>query len=474
MSNPWNSNRRRSLALVLFFLLGAEADTARGEAGAPAIVVENIESGETVRHSLVLLRGRLPEGAERLEIANLDAPAYAEPIRCLLHEGKFRALVELAPGRNRLTLRAGDDTPSRAFELSFKPQENPHYVRLVWMTDSSGDTTFAAPNDETPQDYENRLRTAGLLMQAFTAERMHESGYGRRTFRLERDADARVVVRTLRGPLTMAEYHAISDQGRWYGGVHRWINQEHKDAYAKNCVVAAYTRKDPETGELRSHTALGGGNLGLFGGASVFSWPSSVAEAADVMLDDSRFDASRVHDDSVGRSTIWGLASTTIGATLHEMGHSFGLPHVEDPRGIMRRGFDQFNRFFTFYDPSSGRSRNRVYFEPDQEAYFAPISASYLRWSPWLQLDNTTLSEAKPVVRLDRQAGLVECSCPAGVTWVGFHAGDTINAFREFNAEAPPEQVTIRLAEIEAELRGRPITQIRALSAGGVEGSERL
>ena len=47
-------------------------------------------------------------------------------------------------------------------------------------------------------------------------------------------------------------------------------------------------------------------------------------------MDTTRINPKEFMSDSIFRHTYWGAASTTIGATLHEMGHTFGLPHTND------------------------------------------------------------------------------------------------------------------------------------------------
>lgn len=433
------------------------------------VTVTNHKHGSTVRYSVVLLRGTLSSGQSEFRIENENAPEHAGKVPIAVDKQRFKALVELSPGKNRLHFFGGDIKLAESFELDYQPQTNPHYVRLIWMTDRSGKTEFATPSPDWPQDHESRLRTAALLMQTFTAERMHQLGYGRRTFRLQRDESGQVVVHTWKGPLSKKEYYEMGDSGRWWNNVRQWIDREHPDPLAKNVVLAAYTRKDARTGEMKGHTALGGANLGLFGSASVFSWPRDIESAIDAFHDTSTFDVTKVHDDSVGRSNIWGLASTTIGATLHETGHAFGLPHCTDRFGIMTRGFDHFNRAFTFYNPPSGRNKQRVSFSPNQEAYFAPVSASYLRWSRWFQLDEQPNSDDRPVIKIDKDSDSVKINCAAGIPWVGFHVGGDIHAFREYDAADPPTELEIPLADISKSVGGKTLSRIRAMSSGGLE-----
>ncbi len=387
----------------------------------------------------------------------------------MFRDGKFKVLVELSQGKNTIQF-LGKGNARYEFNLHYKPQTNPYYVRVIWMTDKTGDTKFAVPNDNVSQDYEARLRTAAELMQTFTADRMNELGLGFKTFRLERDNEGKVVVHTLKAQQAAQKYYEMNDQV-WWRDVYRWLNTRHPDDKAKNMVLAAFTRKDIATGKMKAHTALGGGNLGLFGSGSVFSWPRSIESASEVFLDSTRFDTKNVHDDSVGRSNLLGLASTTMGATLHEMGHTFGLMHVRDPRGIMSRGFDHFNRAFTFSEPPSGRNKRTIYHTAAKEARFAPISGSMLQWSKWFQLDQKqSKSEKGPRIRYDASRGVYSIESNAGIPWVGFQTGPhDVTAYKEYKTKPLPQKIEITAEEIKRLLGKAPFVRLTTIDAEGGE-----
>lgn len=294
-------------------------------------------------------------------------------------DGRFRGLVALAPGDNELEI-AGEQTVVTRED----PPENTPFVRTIYMTDSTGDTAYPSPDPHVAQRYTDKLDTSMKLLQAFTADACERAGIGRRTFRLELDDADRVQVHVLRGELPAAAYYELDDHA-WYETVAREVHREFgEDAPVKNVVIAAYTRFDTSTGQPLGHTALGGGDLGLFGSGDLFSWPDELTDVLRVFHDVTPVDPATTFDDSSGRSVIWGLASTTLGATIHEIGHCFGLPHCADPFCIMTRGFDHLNRAFAVIEPPSAQSAAPVSFDDDEIARFCKSCARTLARCDWL------------------------------------------------------------------------------------------
>lgn len=425
------------------------------------ISVTNHEDNSTVRYPVILLRGEVPKDCGELGIKIGETTS-----RVVRYQDRFKSLVQLTEGENLIQLHSKNPKHDLELRVTYSPQTNPHYVRLIWMTDSTGKTDYATLNLDDAQDFESRMQTAANLMQTFTAEKMHDIGLPRKTFRLERDDEGNPIVHVFKGDREADYYYSIKDR-QWWQEIYQWVNREHPDPMAKNMVLAAYTRKDPDTGELQAHTALGGGNLGLFGSASVFSWPKNLDEAIDTFQDDSTFDSSVVNNDSAGRDTIWGLASTTIGASLHEMGHTFDLPHCTDGRGIMTRGFDQFNRAFTFADPPSGHNRKTRHFGLEREAYFSPVSATYLQLSPWFQLDPREQTGDSPRIKFENNGDAI-ITCKDGIAWLGFYVDSDVHAFNEYlSAEEKPTELKLTQAEMSDLLNGKSVSSIRAVSSTG-------
>lgn len=436
------------------------------------VKVSNFKPQDLVRHPVVLIRGEVESDAGSITLRTAQGTARPMETTGLVHEGKFKALVQLLPGGNSIELKSDRSVLPAKLKITYKPMTNPYYVRLIWLADSEGNTDYATPEDGFPQNYAERLTTAALLMQCFTAERMQELGYGRRTFRLETDPAGKVVVHTVRVPQPAAHYQEMGDGLAIWGELNQFINSRHADKFAKNLALMSFTRKDPATGRMLAHTALGGGNFGLFGSATVFSWPDSVEAVQQAFLDDRKYDVSRVHDDSVGRGTCWGLASTTLGATLHEMCHTFGLPHCRDSRCIMTRGFDRLNRFYTFSETLPGRPPD--FFPAESEAWFAPVSASRLRWSPWFQPEDPgRRNDPGPEVTFDAKKDTLTIEARAGIRVLGFWDGSDIRGFQEFRDKAP-RKVTLTLQEIMDLNGGKKPDKVTAVDGDGRDGELNL
>ncbi len=382
-----------------------------------ALKVENLKDGEELRYSVPILRGALSNDATAISLVNTSSKRSTRDMTGLVYKGQFKILADLVPGTNNLVLKT--DKPGDgelAFSLVFKPQTNPYFVRAIYLTDSTGDTTYQTPLADDPQDYKGKLSTALLIMQSFTAERLNDLGFGRRTFKLELDDSGCVVVHDFKCPAPAETYYAMNDQA-WYASMASKLAPLYPTKLAKNFVVAAYTRWDPVAKKAKAHTALGGGGQGLFGGASLYAWPRRLQDVQSAFMNPTRVDKEKVMDDSAFRNTFWGVASTTIGACLHEVGHAFGLPHTREPLDIMTRGFDRFNRAFTFVDPPSGVNKVARDFPPDKIGCFAPISAAYLAANRWFALDKRDWLEKKTTKLVLRDQKLV-CESESGICYM--------------------------------------------------------
>ncbi|ELT86967.1 hypothetical protein CAPTEDRAFT_95709 [Capitella teleta] len=94
----------------------------------------------------------------------------------------------------------------------------------------------------------------------------------------------------------------------------------------------------------KGHTALGGGGLALYGSGNMHTWAASLEEFVPRFTDNRKIDRKVLMDDSAYREFHWANYSTSLGASLHELGHTLDLAHT--PTGVMARGFDDLYRVF--------------------------------------------------------------------------------------------------------------------------------
>lgn len=448
-------HRRRAfvVAAILTTLLAIETTTRLQavDGGAAPIRLTNYQGGETIRYPVALLVGKLTDKSlTAVHLINASSNRPTAKIDGQATDGTFKVLAELVPGENHLTLHAG--RAALPLKLRYEPPTSNYFVRAIYMTDSTGDTAYQSQRDNDPQDFAAKFDTAMKLMQTLTAERMHDLGYDRQTFNLELDKDGKVIVHVVHGQLKATEYYAMKDQA-WYGKVNREMSTAFDMQFSKNVVIVSYTRFDPVTRKTYGHTALGGGNMGLFGSGDLFTWPSSLQDVQPAFTDAKKIDRDRVIDDSAGRGTFWGAASTTMGATLHEMGHAFGLPHTRVGFDIMTRGFDHFNRVFVTAEPGHKHSPKAggEPFASEEMAAFAPISAEALLTSRWFAADRREYSQTNDVeMRLDAKGEAIVVRSETGIRYFSASAAGNAIFYRSPPRDKPaPKSVTISLAEIE-------------------------
>jgi len=461
--------------LVLAFLSCAAAaeQQAAPPADQPAIRLANYKDGEVIRYPVPLIRGALADPhADSISAVNTTSNRDTREMRGLVHKSQFKVLAELVPGVNKLLLRSGKN--ELPLTLEYKPQTNSYFVRAVYLTDNTGNTAYQTPIEKDPQDYAAKLDTLMKILQTFTAERLNDLGFGRLTFNLELDEQGKVKVHLFKCADAAEKYYQMPDQN-WYGNIAGQLEKPFPTAKAKNLVVAAYTRYDPALKKAKGHTALGGGGQALFGSGNMFTWPSRLADVQPAFMNATRIDTAKMMSDSVGRHTFWAAASTTIGACLHELAHTFGLPHSKEPLDIMTRGIDQFNRAFTFMDPVSARNKNEIVFPESRVACFPPISAAALTPCRWLAPDDRTYDDrARMSITLDPQCRSLIVASDKDIRYVGFDVnGDAVH----FAAPDPqkPEQARRMSLDLAALLKDRLKTEefnIRVINDQGVTKHE--
>jgi len=347
-----------------------------------AINVANYSDGDVARFPVVLLRGTIQTNESNVVVVeNLSSSRKSRVARAQAFDSSFKALVELTPGENLLSISVG--SARRELTLFYRRSGNPYFVRLVYFVDSSGNASFDSPTQEDgfSADYCAKMQTCALLWQTAIAERLFDSGYGRRSFTLEFDANDDVVVWTQRGKRKASEYCAMSETER-YRAIYREILSG--DAYsdrAKYFVIVAFARR--RENDVDGRVALGGGRVAMLDSSLLFEYFDSLDEVQERLGDASPI-MERYLRDAAYRNARWALASSAVGAGLHELGHIFGLGHTDDPNDFMSRGFDRFNRIFCVYEPKTVSSEGGKVGENETPKWNKKNAEKLVR-SRWIQ-----------------------------------------------------------------------------------------
>lgn len=433
-----------SLSCLLGILSVHAAEDAR-----PQIAVANYANGETVRYPLVLLRGTLSDATlESVTVINESSKLDSREMAGNARKGRFKALAELVPGKNRLVVQA--DKSRLPFTLTYKPQTNPYKIRAVLFADKTGDPTYDTPFKDDSQDYKAKWDASLKLLQTFTADEMHRQGYGRKTFNLELDDNGKVIVHIVKGRGSFEEMQKISGYDA-YDASGAAIGEQLPAGHFKNLVCVAFSRHIKGTGAATAYAALGGGDVALMGGACFYAWPTGVKNIRKTFMGDEQIDEMNFHADDVGRFAVWATAATTVGSGLHEIGHALTLPHTKNySNGIMLRGADTLNRYLGFVDPPCRQHKEYREFNDDGEPCWSDVCAASLAASRWMAMDDRRYTEKNTIgYSLDAGTGDVVVRSEEGLAFVCVEIPGASEKFdKRASLASLPKEIRLPLADI--------------------------
>ncbi|MGN1064762.1 MAG: hypothetical protein ACI4QC_05080, partial [Thermoguttaceae bacterium] len=301
-------------ATALVFILPSDGQGEESEAVNPTkedIIIDNYAPDESQSYPLALLQGHVSETTESIVVVeNLSSARNSRISRSPIVSKRFKVLIELVPGENRLTVSAGKKR--KDLRLFYRKSSNPYFVRLIYFVDSSGETGIKTPpdwKDSEPQDYASKLRIAGMLWQTATAESFNASRLGRRTFSLEFDSNDNVVVWIQRGQKTADEYLALSEKERFKQIYQEIISGNAGSVFARYFVIVSLSNTGLDHGGLCESVALGGGRVGMLDASTFFSWPQTIESVAGFLTDPSPIPEVYLHD-SAYRNARWALTSS--------------------------------------------------------------------------------------------------------------------------------------------------------------------
>ncbi|XP_053625386.1 uncharacterized protein LOC128683615 [Plodia interpunctella] len=339
-----------------------------------SIFVTNFQNGESVNYSLVLIKGIITRGNSNNQdkiLCTTSCDGIQKKTEWNVHNGEFKVIVQLKRGENIIELQHTEQHRKIIF-LDYTPRKTNLRVTPVYIICQGHDGYFQSPydNENSVESACKRLALGSKLIQSITAEKLFESGVGRKTFQLEHEVDSKkpeCIV--FRSTLNVNKARKMKQAELWtHFGRELMLSDlgsnERKFLGFVSCTRFKGTDIDkPMTHDeivslTEAYAALGGGGLALFGTACLYTWPESVEEIIPKFLDTTPVNTRRFMDDSGYRGTFGGCFATTLGSVFHELGHTFDLGHTKD--GIMGRGFDNIDRVFTVGDKRSSMVKDNM------------------------------------------------------------------------------------------------------------------
>jgi hypothetical protein len=318
------------------------------------IIIHNLKPNETVHYDLIIIKGAIRDKQKSTcRESRTDEKIYLEldstNLSFKLVDGKFKALVELKSLQNSITLKYCCSIIT--LDINYSPRATFFSVLPLYIICEGHDGKFQSPPNES-NDVGNALRRITLgakLLQSVVAEKLYEEKQGRKTFRLEDSC------RVFHSSLNYLKARKMTQEELWTSLGREIVNSDLGHERIKFLSFLSCTKYCGENCEdnfthddivklTQAHVALGGGGLALFGTACLYTWPEKLSEVVEKFEDSTTVDRKKFMDDSCYRGTWGACFSTTLGAVLHELCHTFDLGHTQ--KGIMGRGFDDICKVF--------------------------------------------------------------------------------------------------------------------------------
>ncbi|KAL2128643.1 hypothetical protein VTI74DRAFT_8903 [Chaetomium olivicolor] len=491
--------------------------------------ISNVADSSWAYQKVLLVHGTIGDPSHHsldgtLTVSRLDD--NFPPISWPVCDSRFKALVYLMPGANRLRFdfsspklaNSGSSNPIHASYLTvhmIPPVGAPPLQLAILLAKDSPGTFDAVPAraEKEGNGLETairKFRMAAYLWQAFTAEQMWRNKLGRRVFRFEEDwttgsathrdrengtlrSEARIhIIRTektvaeLRDLNLAQQNSSATDAGGLYGITADAVRDYFKPLPGQKLYVSVLlldAHWDTSSKTIVGHAALGGKSgdlhLGIFGSHCLQSYPTSFEEVVPAFTDCTPTDINHVANDCNDAGSSWEAANIGIGAHLHETGHLFGLPHQES--GIMARDYVTLNRSFLTREAYSTRTKSKGGpIHQEDECTWHRLDCLRFRSHPCFRLPNDpVLNPDDSVHGWPMESGTLTVTAATGIAYTELYAegDDLCRAWIEYppeNGAGVHRMVTLSEQELRSRLpetkrRGNLRIVVKSFGGGSLE-----
>jgi len=349
----------------------------------------NLKNDEKVVSPCLTIHGKLnnkASNAKNIQVQHPQLPTLTFPINTQY----FKATILLTPGENVLTFIT-DTNVVESITCTYTPltQNKPIHLCLIVAKDSP--LKFDSPKSQVAKEGGHdlniavkKLRVAARLMQAYTNEQMMRNGFGNRTMNFVEEFTYDTQFKTNQTMRNTVKVHIVRSQrslkeirdpnvaqqnskGNNTGALFGWAMdalRNYGGPFAPNepPVQAACIYLDGhwDGNMILGHAALGGGDdnikLAIFGSHGLYSWPTCMEDIVPYFLDPTKSSLNEVANDCNECGSHWECLTVTLGAFMHEVGHSLGSPHQES--GVMLRDYTKWNRSFLTQESYSVRTNS--------------------------------------------------------------------------------------------------------------------
>uniref|UniRef100_A0AAG5CUP8 Uncharacterized protein n=1 Tax=Anopheles atroparvus TaxID=41427 RepID=A0AAG5CUP8_ANOAO len=330
--------------------------------------VVNVQNYETFAHPIILLKGTIgnPCTYAKLKVVS----SQNQPIPCSSTiEGKnggtsepssvanFRLILRLNAGQNDIDLVCCGG--KKSLTLFYTKAASRYTVVPLYIICAGHTGHYQSYENDEENDCAGACRKITLsieLLQCLYAEKLHETGFGRKTFTVGSSCVP------FRSALDWGRSSTMKEGELWQHFASELVQCKQYDlsrvklvAFLSSTHFEGISDGDYSYENIRKkttgHVALGGGGLALFGTGCLYTWPATLEAVCDAFTSRRPIDCDKLLDDSNYRRTYGGCYATTLGSVCHEMGHTFDLGHTPDS-SIMGDGLDGIDSVFV---GSSGR-----------------------------------------------------------------------------------------------------------------------